>query len=213
MINVKIKILLIILVTSSLSIAQNTVSLKSLKNNAPLNNSLVKDSNNNISKIYFNINYIDSDLSKKKSENNSEDYRSSISAGIGFTHLTKSQNKTEFLFSLEALLNIKSLTKYFFLGLGTHVFQEPGGGTDTRTTFYIIPTFGKNFGNKLSLYFGAGYYIYVFPITGSVISFKADYNISKKFAVGFSIKRPDFGDQEFSNSTLLISHLFISFKL
>lgn len=142
-----------------------------------------------------------------------QNYKSRLSAGLGLTYLTKSPTPHRILFSLNTYFNLRFITKYLYLGVGTDVFPEPKYALATRITFYIIPTLGVNiFKEKFSVFIGGGAYLYHISIGGWVISLRSEYNINKLFSVGFEIKHPDFGDQEFSTQSLYLMDFYFAFK-
>jgi hypothetical protein len=147
------------------------------------------------------------------SNNDSDYYKSRITSGIGFISLSNSNTPARFLFSLYAYINMEFIDKCFYLGLGTDIFPEPKYASIITKTINLIPTIGINlFKNKISVFCGGGLCFYASVITGSILVFKADYNLNDKISFGIDIKYPNFGDQEFSHQTLLLNHINFSFK-
>ena len=204
-----VKIILILLIISSISSAQNKSNnelFSGQQTKQDKNHFLIKDSN---------IVKRNQDSVKKKYTNNLDNYESRFSAGIGFTYETNRKNdRACFLFSFYSYFNMRFITKYLYLGLGTDIKPARSYEKITTVMINVIPTISINlFKNKISVFAGGGLCLYAFQIIGSILSFRAEYNIYNVAALGFDIKRPNFGDQEFRDSILLLNHIYLAVKL
>lgn len=151
----------------------------------------------------------------------SDSYLSRISAGMGialYSHYGEGFNS--FLFTFDANIYLGTEYKYFFINGGINSYSD--SYTNKKpTSVYIIPTFGMNFfKGKLTVFAGAGAYIWGLfndlsdgaPPVGYTLSFKTEYNIHENFSFGYQIQKPIFTGES-SLDGLYLNNLYFSLKL
>ena len=198
--------LLVIILTTSLSSAQNILHnelLSGQQTKQDKNHFLIKDSN---------IVKRNQDTTKKKFANDLDNYESRFSTGIGILYVSGDLYPFNTLFSSSLHINLHPITKYLYFALGADIYIPSDPSLEVvHILINIMPSFRLNFfRNKFSIFFGAGI-CGTTLIIGSIISFRAEYNVHEILSLGFEIKHPNFGEN-YKNRSFLMNHFYLAFK-
>lgn len=205
------KIIFLLLITTSIVLSQNRIPFENEETVLRFKNTFENDTNKFLR--YHLTRSCNSDFRSLNilNINDSDIYKSNISAGIGYVYLFNSYAPIRPMLSL--YYYSKFIIRNLYLGIGTDIYSEPRFAASTLITINIIPSFSFDiFQKKFLIYIGGGFCIYEFPRVGSIISFRTEYNIYNKISSGLDFKFFDMGETMFSDHTLLLNQIFVSLK-